>query len=370
MKVRMYFLALLTLAALTFQCGIFEPEDSSGSLRITIVQETAKSKKSQLMASLASVQCIVKKGAETVYNQNLQRQGSGFHGEITGLDPANNYSVQLNGKNDRGQTISVGSRSPVAVNPGKDTYVSITMSKVPVYTLNVSVNPPDSGNVSRNPNKTKYNDDEVVQLTAVAADSNYQFNHWQGDLTGSDNPATIIMNGDKNITAYFIEKEETVSKPNTPSGQSSGKVGENLSFSTGGSSSNKGHSVEYHFDWGDGSTSNWGSPTQTHTYTVVGSYSVMAQARCQTHTSIVSSWSSGLPVTISGHTLTTNVSPSGSGSVSRNPNKSEYNHNEVVQLRADANSGYKFDRWGGDLSGSSNPVNLTMNDNKSVTAYF
>ena len=31
---------------------------------------------------------------------------------------------------------------------------------------------------------------------------------------------------------------------------------------------------------------------------------------------------------------------------------------------------YKFDRWGGDLSGSANPTTLTMNTSKSVTAYF
>ncbi len=49
--------------------------------------------------------------------------------------------------------------------------------------------------------------------------------------------------------------EETISTPNTPSGPSDGDIGESLTYSTGGASSSEGHSIQYHFDWGDGSYS-------------------------------------------------------------------------------------------------------------------
>jgi len=49
-----------------------------------------------------------------------------------------------------------------------------------------------------------------------------------------------------------IRISETVSTPTTPSGNSSGEVGDNLTYSTGGAVSSMGHSVEYCFDWGDG----------------------------------------------------------------------------------------------------------------------
>ncbi len=52
-----------------------------------------------------------------------------------------------------------------------------------------------------------------------------------------------------------IEKE-TVSTPATPTGPSSGNVGTSYSYSTDGASSSLGHSIQYRFDWGDGSYSN------------------------------------------------------------------------------------------------------------------
>ncbi len=233
------------------------------------------------------------------------------------------------------------------------------------YILNTSVS--GSGNVSKNPDKSEYNQNESVTLTATPS-SGWQFINWSGDLSGSTNPVSITMNSDKSVTAAFTEIPETISTPNTPSGSSSGKAGQSLSYSTGGSTSNLGHDVEYRFNWGDGSYSNWGSSSQSHTYTTVNSYTVRAQARCQIHTDKVSGWSSGKSVSISGHAL--DVSTSGSGSVSKSPNKNAYNHNESVTLKATASSNWYFNHWSGDLSSSSDSVTITMNSDKSVTAAF
>jgi alpha-tubulin suppressor-like RCC1 family protein len=70
------------------------------------------------------------------------------------------------------------------------------------------------------------------------------------------------------------------------------------------------------------------------------------------------------------YTLTTSVSPSGSGYVTKYPNKSNYNDGESVQLTATAYSGYNFSHWSGSVSSYSNPVTITMNSNKTVTANF
>jgi len=59
------------------------------------------------------------------------------------------------------------------------------------------------GAVARDPEKTLYDLNEVVQLTAIPA-SGWNFSHWSGDYTGSNNPTTIIMNANKIITAYFV----------------------------------------------------------------------------------------------------------------------------------------------------------------------
>ena len=108
---------------------------------------------------------------------------------------------------------------------------------------------------------------------------------------------------------------ETVSKPTTPSGSSSGNVGTLYSYSTGGSSNSLGHNIQYRFDWGDGAYSTWSSSTSaSHSWSSGGTYSVKTQARCTTHTGVLSNWSSVKSVTISGESITTPSTPSGPSS--------------------------------------------------------
>ena len=47
-----------------------------------------------------------------------------------------------------------------------------------------------------------------------------------------------------------------------------------------------------------------------------------------------------------------------------------YNSGETVSLSANPATGWEFDGWNGDLSGTTNPANIVMNSNKSVTATF
>jgi hypothetical protein len=68
------------------------------------------------------------------------------------------------------------------------------------------------------------------------------------------------------------------------------------------------------------------------------------------------------------YSLTVNVV--GQGSVVLNPPGGTYPANSTVQLTADADASWHFDHWAGDLSGSTNPATLVMDDNKTVTATF
>ncbi len=68
------------------------------------------------------------------------------------------------------------------------------------------------------------------------------------------------------------------------------------------------------------------------------------------------------------YNLTVNLA--GNGSVSKIPNKAQYNSGEVVQLTANADPGWKFSSWSGDLTGSVTPRSVTMNGNKIITATF
>lgn len=69
------------------------------------------------------------------------------------------------------------------------------------YNLTAGIEPAGSGTVA---GTGSYLANEAVSLTATAA-TGWQFDHWEGDLSGSANPATVVMDSDKNVTAVFIE---------------------------------------------------------------------------------------------------------------------------------------------------------------------
>jgi uncharacterized repeat protein (TIGR02543 family) len=68
------------------------------------------------------------------------------------------------------------------------------------YTLTANTN--GSGSVSLNPPGGVYNSGATVELTATPA-AGFQFSGWSGSLTGTTNPATITMDGNKSVTATF-----------------------------------------------------------------------------------------------------------------------------------------------------------------------
>ncbi len=65
--------------------------------------------------------------------------------------------------------------------------------------------------------------------------------------------------------------------------------------------------------------------------------------------------------------LTTSVEPSGSGTVSPG---GTYDAGSNIRVIATPKEGYVFDRWSGDVSGSSTDQTISMNADKNITAHF
>jgi uncharacterized repeat protein (TIGR02543 family) len=83
---------------------------------------------------------------------------------------------------------------------------------VPKYNLNLSVNPPEAGWITKDPEQPQYDSSAVVELTAHP-ESGWVFNHWSGDHDGGENPSTVVMDFDKYITAIFGHQLETFVHP-------------------------------------------------------------------------------------------------------------------------------------------------------------
>lgn len=79
----------------------------------------------------------------------------------------------------------------------------------PQMTLTVEA---ENGTVARLPSSESYPQGTMVTLSAVA-DNGHLFSHWTGDLTGSENPATLLMDAEKTVQAVFVPSPPYILHP-------------------------------------------------------------------------------------------------------------------------------------------------------------
>ena len=99
-----------------------------------------------------------------------------------------------------------GSNNPEYITMDSDKTVTAHFT-VNYYTLNIIID--GNGTVNKSPDKPVYHYGENVTLTAVP-DPGWVFDHWSGDLTGSNNPTYIKMYGGTTVTAHFTTTEYTL----------------------------------------------------------------------------------------------------------------------------------------------------------------
>ncbi len=69
------------------------------------------------------------------------------------------------------------------------------------------------GAIVLDPDRETYKRNNIVSVTAVP-EAGWSFDHWEGDLSGSENPTTIRIKSDVEFTAVFVE--ETGEPPEPP----------------------------------------------------------------------------------------------------------------------------------------------------------
>ena len=70
------------------------------------------------------------------------------------------------------------------------------------------------------------------------------------------------------------------------------------------------------------------------------------------------------------YTVTVAATPADKGTVTKSPDKAAYNAGEEVTLAAAPVNGWVFAGWSGDVTGTTNPVTVTVDKNMNVTATF
>gem|GEM_PF-1550973 len=221
---------------------------------------------------------------------------------------------------------------------------------LPKYTLTVTT--PTNGTIALSPTGGSYDSGTSVTVTATAS-TNYAFSAWTGASTSTTSPITIVMTGNKTIGATFTSttKPKYTLTVTTPTNGT-------ITLSPAGGSYDSGTTV-------------------TATASAIGNYKFSAWTGASTSTAspvaIVMTGNKTLGATFvadnSPVKLTVNAT---NGTVATSPvmPTDGYVRGTSVTLTATPTAGYDFTGWSGDVSGSTNPLIITMDAAKTITATF
>jgi len=237
--------------------------------------------------------------------------------------------------------------------------VTYTASFQTQYLLSGSVSPASSGSVSFSPpSGDGYYDAGVSVQASASANAGYQFSNWTGAVTGSTSPVSIPMNAQKSVTANFTTSTVPITINSNPPG---------LAITVDGT----GYFAPQTFNWQPGTNHTLGAATQgTGTR-----YSFFTWSQGGAANQTISAPAAATTYTVTFRTeylLTTSATPVGNGSVTVAPPSADgyYTADALVQLTAGASAGYQFAGWTGSATGTTNPLSLTMNASKNISASF
>lgn len=220
-----------------------------------------------------------------------------------------------------------------------------------LYTLTTSSNPPEGGIL--NPETSQFEEGKTVVLNAIPSEE-YTFFNWVG-VTGSGSSTSIVMDSDKTVTAVFTKKryalnlsiegegnvDEAIIKPGVKTDYDSGTVVELTANPES----------EWIFSEWKGDLSGTENPKQITIDRPKEIIAVFVKKK---------------------YPLTIDVSGNGSveEKIIKQGKSNDYNSGTIVELKAIPESGHSFLKWSGDLSGSTNPVQITVDGPKTITAEF
>jgi beta-lactamase superfamily II metal-dependent hydrolase len=197
-----------------------------------------------------------------------------------------------------------------------------------------------------NPAHGAYTYDEGMKVSITAtASTGYRFGSWSDDASGTSSPVTIMMNGNKTVTANFV-RQYTLTIVAGAGGTTDPLPGK-YTYDTGAAVNiQAAAAADYRFGgWSDGAS---GSANPVGV-TMDGDKTVTANFIRQ-------------------YTLT--ITAGAGGTTNPGPGTYTYDEGRVVNIRGVASTGYRFANWSGDISGSANPASFIMYRDMTVNANF
>lgn len=224
----------------------------------------------------------------------------------------------------------------------------LSCQKEVYHNISVSVNPAEGGTVS--PSSGPVLDGTSISFKATP-NGDYVFTGWSGSVSGTENPKTLTVTQDMNVTANFALRTYPLTITIVGDGTVAEKVVSTKSEYQSGTIVELTASPSDHwlFDHWDGDITGTTNPAQI---TVSSAKNVKAVFVEKTY-----------PL---------NVEIEGEGAVSEKiiQTKATYQEGTVVELTANPSDGWSFDHWGGDLEGNKNPAQIMVSGEIYVKAIF
>ena len=231
--------------------------------------------------------------------------------------------------------------------------VSCSTETTPVYTLSTSVSNTEAGSID--PSNGEFNEGTEIEITATP-NNNWIFESWKGGHSGSGNPATLTMDQDKQITALFIKLKYPLSKEIEGEGQIYERIVRQKT-----TEHEPGTLVELVADPADGwQFSHWENDLEGD----------------ESPATIEMDGEKHVKAVFEERKMDLNLFREGNGSVDKKlvtgseNEDGQYEYDSVVELVAAPDAEWKFSHWEGDLTGTDNEVEVTLDADKNIVAVF
>jgi hypothetical protein len=250
-----------------------------------------------------------------------------------------------------------GTENPLSLKMDSNISVTATFTEIisVEYTLNTTIN--GSGSLVLSPEGGKYTSGTVVNVKAVP-ETGWAFDKWEGDIVEDDNPISITMNSNMEISVFFYEDEEESSDYSlTLEVYGEGEVqidpekdyyedGEKVTLTAT-------PKAGWAFDMWEGDIEEYDNPLTIAMESDMEVSAVFYEEDEEEE---------------SGYTLI--IESSGQGDVIIDPGYEYYEEGTKVTVTAVPEEGWKFSEWSGDIYSPEKTSQFTINSDMEVIAEF
>lgn len=117
--------AVLVMLFLLVQCSLFQPDEETGAIQITVIRETEDGPLPKTAELMDHLQCILTLENTVVHSKTYYEEGGYFQIIIRGLKPAEAYSIVLWGYNQENELLGQGLSDNITVRPDDITTVTV-----------------------------------------------------------------------------------------------------------------------------------------------------------------------------------------------------------------------------------------------------